>query len=367
MNYFDSVVRDYIDNASFKAKKVSVLIIDDGDKDLSLQRDLQKLYEITTMTMNSDGNYTEIIMKERFDIIFVDYSAKTKDFMEIAEDIRRIGSISVAFESYATSVPIIVIIGKNASGNKKVVLGELIDDFVVKPMEVFYLDRLLRKWLPANKRTKKEEKVQKEEEDSNSGDKIEIIGLDMNYLYKSSGYDKRALLQKLSMFYKQGVQKAEELSEYINKGDYANYIEQMKYMKVFAKEYGAHSLYELAKVQQIAGLAGNYDFIEERFPNIYESLNSIITGIENYLKSGVKEKKKNKKLPITEYEAKNEMLVALSYLDNIMPNAAASVLGKLLSCQLPKDLEIAVISTTDYIEEMEYEKAMLLLKSCLVN
>ena len=141
----------------------------------------------------------------------------------------------------------------------------------------------------------------------------------------------------------------------------------MKYIKMFAKEIGASTLYELAKVHQIAGLAGNYDFIEERFPNIYENINSIVSHIEVCLKENTWNDRPKKKLPISEHECKNELLVALSYLDNIMPNAAVKELVKLLECQLPTDWESAVRSVVEYIENMEYERAMRLLKECLVN
>ena len=367
MNYFDSVLRDYVDDGTFKAKKVRILIIDDGNRDYSLQRDLLKLYDIEAETMSSDSGYVNRIIKERYDIIFVDYSVKRNDFMEVAENIRNIALLNDGYVTYASTVPIIVVIGKNASGNKKVVLGDVVDDFVVKPMEVYYLDRMLRKWIPACKRTKKENVSEDKKEDNNKTDKIEIPGLDMSYLYKISGYDRKQLLQKLVVIYHQCMQKGEILSEYINKGDYANYIEQMKYLKLFAKEIGADSLQEHAKVHQIAGLAGNYEFIEERFPNIYENINSLVANIKLCLKENTKERENHKKLPISENECKNEMLVALSYIDNIMPNAAVTVLNKLLNCELPTDWASAVLSVVDYIDDMDYEKAMKLLKECLVN
>ena len=286
--------------------------------------------------------------------------------MEVAESIRDIANINEGCVTYASTVPIIVVIGKNAAGNKKVVLGDVVDDFMVKPMDVYYLDRILRKWIPACKRAKKEVAREDKKEEART-DKIEIAGLDMAYLYKISGYDRKHLLEKLVIIYHQAMQKADVLSEYINKGDYANYIEQMKYLKLFAKEIGAQSLHEHAKVHQIAGLAGNYEFLEERFPNIYENINSIVSNIKTCIKENTKGNNKHKKLPISENECKNEMLVALSYIDNIMPNAAVAVLNKLLNCELPTDWASAVLSVVDYIDDMEYEKAMRLLKECLVN
>ena len=365
MIHFDSVLRDYVDNGTFKAKGLNVLVIDDGNRDYSLQRDLIKLYDINVETMSSDSRYINRVLKEKYDIIFVDYCNKKKDFMEIAESVRNISVINEDYFDYAKTVPIVVIIGKNATGNKKVVLGDVIDDFIVKPMDVYYLDRVLRKWIPACKRQKKEsDDIDKKENDPTA--KIAIEGLDMPYLYKTCGYDKKHLLQKLVIIYHHAMQKAEELSEYVNKGDYANYIEQMKHLKLFAKEIGAEALYEHAKVHQIAGLAGNYEFIEERFPNIYENINSMVSNIKTCVKENSKENEK-KRLPISEHEYKNEMLVALSYIDNIMPNAAVTTLNKLLACELSTDHASAMISVVDYIDDMEYEKAMRLLKECLVN
>lgn len=366
MNYFDSVIRDYVDDGTFKAKKVKALIVDDYDKDYSLQRDLIKLYDIKVTTMTSDSDYVKGVIKERYDVIFVDYNNQKKDFLEVAQSIRNISLVNGAYEMYANSVPIIVVIGKNATGNKRVVLGDIVDDFIVKPMEVYYLDRMLRKWISDNKKIKKND-IKEEKNCKDSKDKIDIPGLDMPYLYKTCGYDRKALLQKLVIIYHQAMQKADILYDYVNKGDYANYIEQMKYIKIFAKESGAPTLYELAKVHQIAGLAGNYDFIEERFPNIYENINSMVSHIETCLKENTWNDKPEKKLPISEHECKNEMLVALSYLDNIMPNAAVKELVKLLECQIPTDWESAVRSVVEYIEDMEYERAMRLLKECLVN
>lgn len=379
MHKINSVIRNYTSKGTFKVKDVKILYIDDNQIDMSISRDIKYMYDVDVDICYSDDSVYDRIIRNKYDIVFIDYSLKGKDFDDVARGIRRIAERVPKLNLYITSLPIIVSVGSNTLGGRRIVLGDVVDDFVPHPSDTYYIDRLLKKWLPASKRTSTgvmEERIAHIndhtiiDENSKYYDNLKVPGLDIAKCMKKCHFDKAKYLLFLNDIYKKSMVDIESLEYHITHGDILNFIEKVHDLKEFAKEIGADTLYEMAKTQEIAAYSGDYNYILGRVGTLFENYDKIISGIEEVLKNNLIDEKElpvEQRLPISYAETQNEIFLILKYIDDIRPQAAIKAIKRLLCCKVDNATMKLLYKVNECIEEMEYEKAMYYLTEMLRN
>ena len=382
MRKINSCIRNYTARGSFEAKDVRVLFIDDVQNDMSVERDLKYLFGIDSDVSASTPAVLTRIVEKRYDIIFIDYSLINNDFEEMTEKIRKLGSRNPKLSHYFMSVPIIVLVSNNACGGRKIVLGNGIDDFIPRPVQLYYIDRLMRKWLPADKRIMKHvnadaeyERMENISDEELHGDKernycrnITVRGIDMERCLKACGFDKKKFLMFIGESYKIGLFQIEAIETCMKRRDIPNYIELTGKLKDFAKGLGSDTLYELAKSQQIAAYSGNYAYVFARNDNLLDCYYKIVSSMgevlteNNIFKMSIGE---HERLPISYLEFRNEMLLIFMYLDEIRPYTAMKAIYRLIQCQIGEDMIKKLTDVVALIDDMDYERAMYYLTEIL--
>lgn len=377
MRKINSVLKNYTSKGSFEMKNVRILAIDDIQMDLSIERDIKYLFGTDVDVYASIDGLMDIIAKEQYDIILMDYSLKNKDFEEYAKKIRRMGERYPRLKMYFENVPIIILIGKNALGGTKIVLGDGVDDFIPKPSPLYYTDRMLKKWIPANKRTSRKEELSEQSGEDDEQDiyteskyyaNMIVDGLDMEKCMNYCGYNKAKYVNYLQHIYKKGITGIEAIENYIKRGDMANFIEQARKLKLFAKDIGAVSLYEIAKTTEIAGYSGDYSYVIDRVGNLLEMYYSLISNISTVLdnmKESYKKINPDERLPISHAECQNELFLILKYMDDIRPQAAVKAIDRMLCCSIEEQSFKKLQMARACIDDMEYEKAIFHLSELL--
>lgn len=369
MRKINSVLRNYTSKGSFEVKNVSFLVIDDQQINFSVERDIKYMFGIDVDIDGASDGLEEKILRKRYDIIFIDYSLKTMDCQDMARKIRDMGDRYKSYAMYFSSVPIIVLIGSNALGIHKIVLGDGIDDFIPVPVQPYYLDRILKKWIPGNKRINVGQQPKdcnyEEEQDifteSRYYDKLVVDGIDMDKCMNRCHFNKANYINFLNEIYKKGIMGIEAIEKYIKHGDMSNFIEQVHGLKNFSKEIGAYSLYEIAKTSEIAAYSGDYAYVIDRVENLLEIYYHIVTGIADVITESSKihnMKTDKEKLPISYMECQNEIFVILKYLDDIRPQAAIKSIIRLRECRIDEKMEKELKIAESSIEDMDYEKAI---------
>ena len=136
----------------FVAPDARILIVDDSDLNLMIARELLKPVNMMAIdTVKSGEQAIDIVKKNRYDIIFMDYMMPYMDGVETTEKIRRETDNpdnDEKFREYIRTVPIVALSGDDSEAAKDKFFRAGINDFIEKPVNPQKLKKMLIKWLP---------------------------------------------------------------------------------------------------------------------------------------------------------------------------------------------------------------------------
>lgn len=134
----------------FTAPGARILIVDDTPLNLMITEELLAPIGMTVDTASSGEKAIELVGKNEYHAIFMDYMMPYMDGVEATTKIRAmaVGQTNESRADYFRSVPIIALSGDDSELTKEKFLRAGIDDFTEKPVEIKRLKKLLIKWLP---------------------------------------------------------------------------------------------------------------------------------------------------------------------------------------------------------------------------
>jgi CheY-like chemotaxis protein len=121
-----------------------ILVVDDVLSNLMVAKGLMKPYGVNICLVKSGQKAVDLIRegKIRFNAIFMDYQMPEMDGIETVRIIRE----EIDGE-YAKTVPIIALTATVLNGNGAMFLEHGFQDYLPKPIDVFELERILRRWV----------------------------------------------------------------------------------------------------------------------------------------------------------------------------------------------------------------------------
>lgn len=138
----------------FTAPKARILIVDDTELNLMITKELLEPLQMTVDTAASGIKALELVQRNSYHAVFMDYMMPYMDGVETTEKIR-----SLALDAgqkgdeekaaYYKALPIIVLSGDTSDETREKFMCAGIDDFTEKPVEPGRLKKLLLKWLPS--------------------------------------------------------------------------------------------------------------------------------------------------------------------------------------------------------------------------
>ena len=137
----------------FTASGARVLVVDDNDINLMIMEELLEPVKMTVDTAHSGVEALELVRKNHYHTIFMDYMMPYMDGVEATEKIRNLARTEEGSEEdenavYFRTVPIIALSGDTSDQTKEKFMRAGIDDFTEKPVELGRLKKLLLKWVP---------------------------------------------------------------------------------------------------------------------------------------------------------------------------------------------------------------------------
>ena len=140
---------------NFVIPEAKILIVDDTEINLMIVEGLLEPLHAKVETADSGMRALELIQKNKYDIIFMDYMMPYMDGVETTRRVRELAekaasSGDAALSEYYKSVPIIALTGDPSEETREKFKLAGIDDFTEKPILVENLKKLLLKWLPEN-------------------------------------------------------------------------------------------------------------------------------------------------------------------------------------------------------------------------
>jgi signal transduction histidine kinase/CheY-like chemotaxis protein/HPt (histidine-containing phosphotransfer) domain-containing protein len=134
----------------FTAPDARILVVDDMVTNLDVTAGLLVSYRVKVDRALEGPEAIRLIHENRYDIVFMDHMMPGMDGIEATEIIRKTEG------DYFKNLPIIALTANAIFGMKEMFLEKGFNDYLSKPIEIFRLDDVLGKWIPAEKKIKEE-------------------------------------------------------------------------------------------------------------------------------------------------------------------------------------------------------------------
>ncbi len=265
--------------ARFVAPEAMVMIVDDNMTNLKVAEGLMRPYNMKITTALSGREALEYLRKAEYDIVFMDHMMPELDGVETTALIREMEG------EYYKKLPIVALTANAVNGAREMFLSSGFNDFIAKPIELSYLDRVLRVWLPP-------EKIQslivteKEEAEGTffvSDGFREVIQEDKGLMY--AGGNRAVYHENLYTYLKNGDEYRASLQRRFEEEDWTQYIIEVHAVKSSSLSIGAVGLSELAKTLEYAGKDGDYDLIVSKQKFVMSLFERVLKEIKWYLHS----------------------------------------------------------------------------------
>ena len=303
------VQREELHNESrhrFIAPEAKVLVVDDNAMNLKVMARLLLPYRIKVITALSGKEALEKVNLMEYDCVFMDHMMPEMDGVETLHKMRQKPG------AYFQSLPIIAFTANAIGGAREMFMEEGFDDFIAKPIELSVLERMLRRYIPAQKQMVVEETdlrgaygdeaeisggehfshsqstvapagVETSEEQSKQSEEqglkaLELAGINVKLALSYCG-DREGLRDIVRMYHSQGEERNSQLNELYKEENWKNYAIAVHALKSNSKGIGAEELAELALNLEMAGKENRADYILEHHEELLEKHNALLQAL----------------------------------------------------------------------------------------
>ena len=244
----------------FMAPDAKILVVDDTVMNLTVIKGLLKQTQIQIDTALNGTDCLTLVVKNKYDIIFLDHRMPGMDGIETLSAMKKIKN------NINADTPIISLTANAITGAKEQYLSVGFQDYLTKPINCQQLEKLLIEYLPEEKIINVDENsiqsVQEIQESSLPDWLQNIEGLDTNEGINHCG-SVEAYLDALTVFVESIITAADDIENYYKSEDLKNYITKVHALKSTAKVIGAMELSEKARRLEDAGNSGYINEIQQ--------------------------------------------------------------------------------------------------------
>ncbi|MGN0402213.1 MAG: PocR ligand-binding domain-containing protein [Acetatifactor sp.] len=344
----DSEKEDYM----FIAPSAHILIVDDNGVNLTVAVGLLKPLQMQVDTAFSGKEALDMIVKRKYDLIFMDHMMPELDGVETTRIIRRM-------HPEYNDVPIIALTANVVSGAKEMFISEGMNDIVAKPIEMKAIVAKLHYWLPADKQTRVGTLIEK---DVNTECKnFEIPGLDTQYALGLLG-SKELYMSVMKDYYRVIDKKTAVIRAAVDNCDWGNYTIEVHALKSASRQIGAVELADRAAEMEKAGNARDIDLIRENTSAMLEQYQSYKDILGAMFQT---EKEEEDKQPSTD-ETLGSLLQALQEaMDNLDMDEMDRVKQELLSYSYEESRAEVVRKLCDAVEDIDVDTCEVLAEQLI--
>ncbi len=263
----------------FTAPDAKVLIVDDHAVNLKVAAGLMKPYNMKIITVASGQAAIDALRSKDYDLVFMDHMMPEMDGVEATQFIRSME------DEYYRKLPIIALTANAVSGAREMFLSNGFNDFLAKPIEIGFLDRILRMWLPEKYQIANSTIMKIEDDSSDEHASKEVLNGPVQYDVglKYSGGDRETFCGILNVYVRSSEEYRQLISGYYDVEDWNNYTTQVHALKSSSLSIGAKELSELAKMLEMAGKAGDYEVIHKNHVAVLTLYDEVVRNVTEYL------------------------------------------------------------------------------------
>ncbi|MDR1039772.1 MAG: response regulator [Deltaproteobacteria bacterium] len=342
-----SVGPDRKQNASFTAPGAKILIVDDFSSNLLVAEGLLQPYMAQVYTCMNGREAVDLVRTEGFDLVLMDHMMPVMDGLQAVAEIRRMDGGAYA------GLPVIALTANAVSGMRKIFLDSGFNDFLSKPIDVFRLDELLRKWLPADK-LEGPPPVAGPDGTAQEAPLPMIEGLDAEEGIRRTGGSRARWLDTLGVFLRDVRERSGVLDRIHDSDGLKDFTILAHAIKGSLANIGAEALSVSAAELEAAARAGDQVAVRDLAEPFRKELNMLTARVKELLASTRPGRRDGGVSP--EFF---RLLAALrTSLDTFDVNGTDSALERLKALPLSSKKHEAVTEIADLVLTADYQKAM---------
>lgn len=280
----------------FIAPEAKVLIVDDNAMNLKVMTRLLLPYQIRVDMAVSGQEALHKLDTMEYDCVFLDHMMPEMDGVETLRRIRKKPG------AYFQSLNVIAFTANAIGGAREMFMEEGFNDFIAKPIELSVLERMLRRYIPAQKQIdieegdfqnmasdKQESRVatgkketgssvqadQMEKTEEESLNDLSNAGINIGQGIAYCG-DKEGFREIVGIYYKEGDKRRRQLNQFFEEQDWKNYVITVHALKSNSRGIGANGLSELALLLETAGKEDRIEYIEEHHAELMEKYDLLL-------------------------------------------------------------------------------------------
>ncbi len=266
--------QEYIYETSFLAPDADILVVDDNAVNRKVFCNLLKDTRMRIDEADSGEECLRKITVKKYDIIFLDHMMPGMDGIETIHAFPK----QEGNRNLETSV--IALTANAVTGAKEMFLQNGFDDFLAKPIVYEKLEKIFKKYLPADKliendieqpREQFQKETEEEEQIRQRLDMISELNLEYAYLHYKGPKDLYIVIEDFVQMADTDASALDAFEKQITDGDYLRqYRVKVHAMKTSAAMIGAITVSGLAKLLEYAARDGKLDVIKNVHPLFLE-------------------------------------------------------------------------------------------------
>ena len=242
---------------SFTAPAAKILVVDDNDMNLTVVQSLLEKTQLQIHTASSGKECLEKIAKEHYDIVFLDHMMPEMDGIETLQRAKKLPN------SQCLHTPYIALTANAVAGVKEMFLEKGFDDYLSKPVDGKTLERMVQKYLPAEKLEKATENTASPEPQTEEPAPTPPAAtahpaeeqIDLPTALKYCGGNEEMQKKFLTMFVSRREAVINQLNNDLETKNIEDYTTHVHALKSTALSIGGVKLSEAAKALEMAGHA----------------------------------------------------------------------------------------------------------------
>ena len=266
---------------SFTAPDATILVVDDTVMNLTVVKGLLKQTKIKIDTAMNGYECLDMVMKKKYDIIFLDHRMPGIDGMETLKEMQTMPI------NLNADTPVISLTANAISGAREQYIAAGFKDYLTKPINAKKLENMIIQYLPSDKvitSTDNEEISTDLKEEPQLPEWLTgVNGLNINAGIKHCGSEE-SYIDVLTVFVNSISTASKDIENYFNASDWKNYTTKVHALKSTAKVVGAEELSEKARRLEDAGNSGYFEEIKHDTKPLLELYRSYIDKLKPLLK-----------------------------------------------------------------------------------
>ena len=267
---------------SVKYPEGNVLIVDDSLVNLKVLEGMLETFEINVTKCKSGPMALKILEDNEFDLIILDQRMPEMDGIELLHLIRKMNNVNAI-------IPILCATADFGSEVSNTLLNEGFQDYLAKPIRKFYLERMLREYMPkelaVNFEIEDKDAGEKENQNQNQNEIVKEDPLDIDFEsgLGNVGGNKEAFSAVVNAYYKEGLTKIGEVNDFLASGDINNYVIDVHALKSSSAAIGAKGMSALFKELEFAGRGENLEFLSGHTSHVLDLFAKVLDKVLEYL------------------------------------------------------------------------------------